>query len=528
MGIKNSILFLMLLIVLPGFADTIDYRVIPMPARIERTEGNPFLLDGSVCVTTNVRTASMKRNAAFVAEYVFQNTGIRLSDKKNSTVSRTIELSIDTTIKNVEGYHIVVSENRVSISGKTASGIFYGIQTLRKSIPVRSVSRLELQAVEIADAPKFAYRGMHLDVARHLFPVDFIKNYIDLLALHNINNFHWHLTDDQGWRIEIKKFPKLTQTGAFRKNTVIGRNTDVYDSIPYGGFYTQKEIKEIVRYAAERYINVIPEIDMPGHMLAALAAYPQLGCTGGPYQVGTRWGVFDDVLCAGNDKTFHFVEKVLSETMRLFPSKYIHIGGDECPKEKWKSCFKCQQRIVNESIVADSAHTVEEKLQSYFINRVEKYLNSKGRQIIGWDEILEGGLAPNATVMSWRGVEGGIAAARQQHNVIMSPNSHLYFNYYQSPQSVQEIYNYNPIPGELNPNEQKYITGVQANLWTEYIKTTKQAEYMTFPRLAALCEVQWNVSDTRNYSDFLLRTKSLKDIYDLYNLNYAAFIFESK
>lgn len=527
MNVKmNFILLLLFVICMVTYAYTIDYKTVPLPLKIVLNEGKPFILDNNVKLFVKTKSIAQKRNAHFLSSYILENTGLKLNITKLENQTKIIVLGTDTTIKNNEGYCILITENKISITGKTEAGVFYGIQTLQKSIDINeNITQLQLPPVVIIDSPRFAYRGMMLDVSRHFFSVNFIKKYIDILALHNINNFHWHLTDDQGWRIEIKKYPMLTKVGSIRSETVVGRNTGVYDSIPYGGYYTQKEIKEIVRYAGERFINVVPEIDMPGHMLAALASYPELGCSGLNYNVATKWGVFDDVLCVGNEKTYRFVENVFREIISLFPSKYIHIGGDECMKVKWEKCPKCQLRIVKEGIKCDSIHTNEAKLQSYFIARVEKFLNRKSRQIIGWDEILEGGLAPNATVMSWRGTEGGITAAKQKHNVIMSPNSHLYFNYYQSPTSVEEVYNYNPLPLELTAVEQKYIIGVQANLWTEYITTEKQAEYMTLPRLAALCEVQWSSPDKKNYVDFLFRIKALKGLYSKYSYNFATFIF---
>ncbi|MFZ4725856.1 MAG: beta-N-acetylhexosaminidase [Paludibacter sp.] len=503
-----------------------NYFTIPLAQKITLSHNKPFELNSEILIIVENKNKKMIKNAQFLSDYLNLATGLKLKITSNQKSKYAIILKKDTSLLNIEAYTISINDSNIMITGKTEIGVFYGIQTLRKSISGNNpTDSIFFPSVEINDSPRFVYRGMLLDVSRHFFSVSFIKKYIDILALHNINNFHLHLTDDQGWRIEIKKYPMLTKVGSIRSETVIGRNTGVYDSIPYGGYYTQKEIKEIVRYAAERYINVVPEIDMPGHMLAALASYPELGCSGLQYNVATKWGVFDDVLCVGNEKTYRFVENVLSEVISLFPSKYIHIGGDECMKVKWEKCPKCQLRIVKEGFKSDSIHRAETKLQSYFIARMEKFLNRKGRQIIGWDEILEGGLTPNATVMSWRGTEGGVLAAKQKHNVIMSPNSHLYFNYYQSPTSVEEIYNYNPIPLELAADEQKYIIGVQANLWTEYITTEQQAEYMTLPRLAALCEVQWTAPEKKNYADFLLRIKALKNIYSMYSYNYATFIF---
>ena len=404
-------------------------------------------------------------------------------------------------------------------------------QTLRKSIPVAQGVDIALPAVEINDYPRFSYRGAHLDVSRHFFPVDSVKRFIDMLALHNMNRFHWHLTEDQGWRIEIKKYPKLTEIGAWRDRTVIGRNTEEYDNTRYGGFYTQEQAKEIVKYAGERYITVIPEVDLPGHMLAALAAYPEMGCTGGPYEVCPRWGVFEDVLCIGNEKSMQFLEDVMAEIIDIFPSKYIHIGGDEAPRTRWEKCPKCQARIRTEKLKADKNHTAEDRLQSYCMTRIEKLLNSKGRQIIGWDEILEGDVAPNATVMSWRGSAGGIKAAQLGHDVIMTPNDYCYFDYYQSEDTrhepfaiggfvpLEKVYSLNPT-ASLTEEQAKHILGTQANLWTEYIPTSEQVEYMVLPRMAALAEVQWTQLEKKDYTNFTTRLAGLIGLYRRDGLNY--------
>jgi hexosaminidase len=363
-------------------------------------------------------------------------------------------------------------------------------------------------------------------VGRHFFPVDFIKKYIDYIALHKMNYFHWHLTEDQGWRIEIKKYPRLTEVGAYRDGTIIGHFPGKgNDSIRYGGFYTQEEIKEVVAYAAKRYITVIPEIEMPGHSSAALTSYPYLGCTGGPYKVQQTWGVFEDVYCAGNDSVFTFLQDVIDEVITLFPSKYIHIGGDESPKTRWKSCPKCQKRIKDNNLKD------EHELQSYFVQRMEKYINSKGRTIIGWDEILEGGLAPNAMVMSWRGEKGGIEAARQNHNVIMTPSSHVYLDHSQTKKEdsvtiggflpIQKVYSYEPVPKELTGEQAKHVFGAQANVWTEYMGSTQKVEYMLFPRLSALSEVLWSPAAQREWPDFEKRLPQQLKRYDLWKTNYS-------
>ena len=514
-----------------------NYQIIPMPLDIQLAEQGMFILTEGTPVIYPEGNAKMQNNANFLAEYVKEKTGITLAPTAG-TDGKGIILKVEENKEKPEGYSLKVSADNVIICGGSEAGVFYGIQTLRKSLPVAQGGKVALPAVEINDAPRFNYRGGMLDVARHYFTLDSLKRYIDLLAMHNINRFHWHLSEDQGWRIEIKSRPLLTEKGSMRKQTVIGRNSGKYDGKPYGGFYTQEEAREIVAYAADRYITVIPEIDMPGHMMGALHAYPELGCTGGPYDVWCQWGVSEEVLCAGNDATLKFIEDVLGEIVQIFPSEYIHVGGDECPKTRWKSCPKCQARIKALGIKGDEKHTAEEYLQSFVINHAEKFLNSKGRQMIGWDETLEGGLAPNATVMSWRGEGGGIEAARQKHNVIMTPNTYLYFDYYQTKDTENEplaiggylpldrVYSYEPVPKVLNPEEQKYIVGVQANLWTEYISTFSQAEYMLLPRLAALSEIQWSSADKKNYECFLSRLPRMVQLYDVKQYNYATHAFD--
>ncbi|MBR5842136.1 MAG: family 20 glycosylhydrolase [Bacteroidaceae bacterium] len=512
-----------------------NYQIIPMPLDIQLAEQGKFVLTEGTSVIYPENNEKMQNNANFLAEYVKEKTGITLAPTTEAK-RKGIILKVEENQEKPEGYTLKVTTDNVTICGGSEAGVFYGIQTLRKSLPVVQGEKVALPAVEINDEPRFDYRGGMLDVARHYIELDSVKRFIDMLAMHNINRFHWHLSEDQGWRIEIKCRPLLTEKGSMRKETIIGK-TDKYDGKPHGGFFTQEEAKEIVAYAADRYITVIPEIDMPGHMLSALHAYPELGCTGGPYDVWCHWGVSKDVLCAGNDATLKFIEDVLGEIVEIFPSEYIHIGGDECPKTRWESCPKCQARIKALGIKGDEKHTAEEYLQSFIINYAEKFLNSKGRQIIGWDEILEGGLAPNATVMSWRGEKGGIEAAHQKHKVIMTPHTYLYFDYYQSydrksePLAIggklplERVYSYNPLPKELSAEEQKYIIGVQANLWTEYISTFKYAEYMLLPRLAALSEIQWSSADKRNYECFLSRLPRLVELYDLKQYNYATHAF---
>jgi len=414
-----------------------------------------------------------------------------------------------------EGYELEATPEAITIRASKAAGLFYGVQTLRQLLPPDIESAQPVQgvawvvpAVNIHDKPRFGWRGMHLDVGRHFFPVEFIKRYIDLLALHKMNVFHWHLTEDQGWRIEISKYPGLTEIGSRREATPIPANQRKLDGKPYSGFYTQEQIKEVVDYAASRFVTVVPEIEMPGHAVAALTAYPELGCTGGPYTVRTQWGIAKDVFCAGNENVYAFLEDVLGEVLALFPSKVIHIGGDECPKDRWKKCRKCQATIQSQGLKD------EHELQSYFIKRMERFLNAQGRQLIGWDEILEGGLAPNAMVMSWRGSEGGIQAALAGHDVVMSPNTHCYFDYYQSTDQeneppaiggfipLEKVYAFDPVPKNLSPEQAAHIIGVQGNIWTEFIPTAQQVEYMAYPRGSALAEVMWSDPGSRDFGEF--------------------------
>ncbi|MET3876572.1 family 20 glycosylhydrolase [Chitinophaga sp. OAE865] len=505
-----------------------NVSIIPMPASISET-ADSFLLDKQTVIVAG--NESDKKTAALFNAWLKELTGYELEVKAQGD-KNAILLQTGNDSTNAEGYTLTASHNNIIIKGNSGAGTFYGVQTLIQLLPVEKAHAMFVPGVSITDAPRFAYRGLHLDVGRHFFSVDFIKKYIDLMAMHKLNTFHWHLTEDQGWRIEIKKYPRLQEVASKRKETMAGRYADnKYDGKPYGGFYTQEQVKEVVQYAADHFITVIPEIEMPGHSLAALAAYPNLGCTGGPYEVGTRWGVYDDVYCAGNDSVYLFLQDVLDEVMALFPGRYIHIGGDESPKVRWEKCPKCQARMKQEGLKDEHA------LQSYFIQRMEKYLNSKGRQIIGWDEILEGGLAPNATVMSWRGIEGGIAAARQKHDVIMTPGEFCYFDHYQSrgPNEplaiggflpVSKVYSYEPVPSELNSDEAKYIKGAQANVWTEYINNTNYLEYMVYPRAAALSEVLWSPKDKRNYDNFTERLKVHLKRLDLKKVNYAKHVFE--
>ena len=518
---------------------TSNYGIILKPLDVNCKGDASFLLKDGVAVIYPENNQKMQDNAEFLVDYVEKQTGVKLTSHAGMPVDGAICLTLDLSDDNAEAYKLIVNDKRVCISGASEAGVFYGIQTLRKSLPVAQDINVNLSAVEIYDKPRFAYRGAMLDVARHFYTVDEVKTFIDMLALHNINRFHWHLTDDQGWRIEIKKYPKLMSVASERKETVVGRwYSGIYDGKPYGGYYTQDELRDVIDYAAKRHITIIPEVDLPGHMQAALTAYPELGCTGGPYEVRTIWGVSQDVLCVGNDFTLQFVKDVLSEVADIFPSEYIHIGGDECPKVRWEKCPKCQERIKSLGLKSDAKHTKEQRLQSYMIQEAAKYLKEKGKRIIGWTEILEGGLVPDATLMSWIGESGGIEAAHQHHDVIMTPNTYLYFDYYQSKKvedeplaiggylPIEKTYNYEPMPKELTKEEQQYIKGVQANLWTEYIPVFSQVQYMVLPRLGAAAEVQWTDPSKKDYKDFLRRVPHLVAVYDCYGWNCATHVYD--
>ena len=438
-------------------------------------------------------------------------------------------------------YRIQIDVTGIEISAVSAEGIFHGIQSLLQVVHERLNEENESDGVllpylDVYDFPNFQWRGMHLDVCRHFFTTEEVKRYIDYLELYKMNTFHWHLTEDQGWRIEIKKYPHLTEIGAWRAGTMVGPHSNhEFDTIRYGGYYTQEQIKEVVAYAAKRHITVVPEIEMPGHALAALAAYPNLSCTGDSFEVGQQWGVYEDVYCAGNDQVFEFLEDVLEEVVALFPGDFVHIGGDECPKTRWESCAKCQQRMVDEGLKD------EHELQSYFIQRMERYLNGKGKKIIGWDEILEGGLAPNAAVMSWRGEAGGIAAAGAEHEVVMSPGSPCYFDHYQHAEKENEplaigglntleaVYNYHPVPSELTEEKHRFILGAQANVWTEYMLSFAHVEYMALPRMAALAEVLWTNPKQKDYTNFVKRLETQVHLLDYWNTNYCThFLHETR
>ncbi|MHC2992390.1 hypothetical protein OB13_12620 [Pontibacter sp. HJ8] len=514
-----------------------NISIIPQPVFMKAQQGTFTLGEKTVLV---VRDKNDRKAADFLNDYLQQYYGLKLDVRKRASRNYIRLSTRQAKVENQGAYTLLVNNDGVSIEGDGHPGTFYGMQSLIQLLPVpqdtaqRSGSSLQVPFVSIQDAPRFAYRGMHLDVGRHFFPVAFIKKYIDYIALHKMNYFHWHLTEDQGWRLEIKKYPKLTEVGAYRNGTIIGRYPGTgNDNTRYGGYYTQEEAKEIVRYAADRHITVIPEIEMPGHSSAALTAYPELGCPGtGPYQVEQTWGIFDDIYCAGKDSTFTFLQNVLDEVMEIFPSNYIHVGGDESPKANWRNCQLCQKRIRDEGLKD------EHELQSYFIQRMEKYINSKGRTIIGWDEILEGGLAPNAIVMSWRGEEGGIDAASQGHQVIMTPGPYVYLDHSQSLNedsvtiggynSLEKVYGYEPIPKELTAEQAQYVLGAQANVWTEYIRYPAKVEYHIFPRMSALSEVLWSPKDARDWSSFENRLLTQFRRYDLWGARYSKAFYDIK
>ncbi|HVZ56124.1 MAG TPA: beta-N-acetylhexosaminidase [Chitinophagaceae bacterium] len=551
---KMPATILALAVAAQGFS---QISIIPQPVEIRQpkiaahftiTPATQLVLEGS----------GLDNSVNFFNDYLQECYHFRLKTTRAARGKNVIVLNYERLDKPVAGaYRMTVNGQGIQIAGDNETGVFYGIQTLIQLLPVPGADpnpdprKLAIPYVSILDYPRFAYRGLHLDVGRHFMPVSFVKKYIDYIALHKMNYFQWHLTEDQGWRIEIKKYPRLTSVGAWRNGTIIGHFPGTgNDNTRDGGFYTQDEIRDVVRYAAERYITIIPEIEMPGHGSAAIAAYPYLSCfpeeptiryfpkkctwsgdsTG--KQVQQTWGVFSDVFCAGKETTFQFMQDVMDEVMALFPSKYIHIGGDECPKSNWKRCPLCQQRI-RENGLKD-----EHELQRYFIQRMEKYLNSKGRSIIGWDEILEGGLAPNATVMSWRGEKGGIEAARQHHHVIMTPTTYVYFDYAQTKNEdsvviggylpLDKVYNYEPLPAELSAEETGYIMGAQANVWTEYMKYPSKVEYMIFPRLSALSEVLWTPRERKDWNDFQRRMPVQFKRYELWKASYSKALLDPR
>lgn len=542
-------LFIALVIVgtLSANAQRAEYDVIPLPKEVKVDSANVFVLKNGMGVSFDASNEEVYRNVLFFRQWIEETTGITLKlvpgDKK-AAVRMSLdypkakgEVESDLTEQQKEAYMIKVDKKGIAIIARQPIGLFRAAQTLRKSLPVvKNADKVELPYAEIFDEPRFEYRGVLLDCGRHYFTVEFIKKFLDVMALHGSNQFHWHLTEDQGWRFEVKAYPSLAQKGSVRAETVIGPgNSGIYNGTPYGGYYTQEECREVVRYAAERYINVVPEIDLPGHMQSALHVFPHLGCTGGPYPVRTYWGVSREVLCGGNPETLTFLKTVLGELCDVFPSKYIHIGGDECPKHRWQKCPTCQAKIKELGLKNDGKHTPENQLQSYINREVESFMKERGRAIIGWDEILEGGLSGESIIMSWRGTKGGIAAARQGHRVIMSPNV---FSYIDHPQlkdlgkqprttdsyivSASKVYSFEPlIPDSLTKEQQRLILGPQVNLWTEHVAYPQHAFYQLLPRLGASSEVQWCNPDQKNFDYFKKRLPRLKKLYDLLGVNYC-------
>ncbi|MBO4891515.1 MAG: beta-N-acetylhexosaminidase [Prevotella sp.] len=554
----------MLIAVVSSDAQSVQYDIVPLPQSIELQKGEPFTLWNDLVEI--VAPEELKAEAGFLQAYLKDITGGTLPLAQKRQKGKTyIELSISPKVTAHEGYVLTINKKGITIAGGSAAGVFYGIQTLRKaiantkqSLKITTVSASNetppfsalLSPVVITDAPRFSWRGMHLDCSRHFFPVAFVKKFIDLMAMHNMNVFHWHLTDDQGWRIEIKKWPRLTTVGSQRSGTIIGTNSDIDDGIPYGGFYSQVELREIVAYAAARHITIVPEIDMPGHMLAALAAYPELGCTGGPYQVGHYWGVYKDVLCVGNPRVYEFVQDVLTEVMDIFPSEVIHIGGDESPSEKWQHCEKCGKFQVDEALKGrigapqDEVRVMPEIpvgvfYQAPFTKRVFDFLTSKGRRALGWDEILDG--APqDAMIMSWRGSAPGAKAAESGHDVVMAPTTHCYFDYQQVEDTefepsrcggfipIERVYALDPAPDSLSVEARKHILGTQANLWTEYMTNEQMVEYQALPRMSALAEVQWTQPGRKNYQAFLQRLTRFTSLFEQYHYTYAKHLWPDR
>ena len=548
---KKLSFFLFIALVIAGTlsanAQRAEYDVIPLPKEVKVDSANVFVLKNGMGVSFDASNEEVYRNVLFFRQWIEETTGITLKlapgDKK-AAVRMSLdypkakgEVESDLTEQQKEAYMIKVDKKGIAIIARQPIGLFRAAQTLRKSLPVvKNADEVELPYAEIFDEPRFEYRGVLLDCGRHYFTVEFIKKFLDVMALHGSNQFHWHLTEDQGWRFEVKAYPSLAQKGSVRAETVIGPgNSGIYNGTPYGGYYTQEECREVVRYAAERYINVVPEIDLPGHMQSALHVFPHLGCTGGPYPVRTYWGVSREVLCGGNPETLTFLKTVLGELCDVFPSKYMHIGGDECPKHRWQKCPTCQAKIKELGLKNDGKHTPENQLQSYINREVESFMKERGRAIIGWDEILEGGLSGESIIMSWRGTKGGIAAARQGHRVIMSPNV---FSYIDHPQlkdlgkqprttdsyivSASKVYSFEPlIPDSLTKEQQRLILGPQVNLWTEHVAYPQHAFYQLLPRLGASSEVQWCNPDQKNFDYFKKRLPRLKKLYDLLGVNYC-------
>lgn len=519
-----------------------DYNVIPQVQNLSVKDGDVYVFDSSRKLVYDNQDS--RRSLELFAQDLEELVGIRPSVAAGTSedAKGNVYFTLGLRDGRKEAYNINVSSDGILVRAVAPEGIYRATRTLLKSVGTEKTSSVEFPSAEVSDWPRFGYRGLMLDVSRHFSDVEMVKRTIDMLALHQLNIFHWHLTDDQGWRIEIKSHPELTEVGAWRDDTVVGRylgGTDYpTDGKRHGGFYTQEQIREIVAYAKERYIEIIPEIDLPGHTSAVLAAYPQLGCEDKEYKVANRWGVIRDVLCAGNPASLDLFKDIMDEVCELFPGKYIHLGGDECVKERWKACPKCQRKIRELGLKDGSRYSKEDYLQSWFMGEVASFVQSKGKRVIGWDEILEGVPMDDSVIMSWRGTEGGITAARMGHDVVMTPTSDMYFDQSQTLASqleeipvggfinVMKVYSYEPLPASLTPEQQKHILGCQANVWCEYMPEERIRQYQMLPRLAALSEVQWTMPERKNYKDFLKRLPKMLSIYDHYGYNYAKHIFD--
>ena len=519
-----------------------DYNVIPQVQNLSVKDGDVYVFDSSRKLVYDNQDS--RRSLELFAQDLEELVGIRPSVAAGTSedAKGNVYFTLGLQDGRKEAYSINVSSDGILVQAVAPVGIYRATRTLLKSVGAEKTSSVEFPSAEMSDWPRFGYRGLMLDVSRHFSDVEMVKRAIDMLALHQLNIFHWHLTDDQGWRIEIKSHPELTEVGAWRDDTVVGRylgGTDYpTDGKRHGGFYTQEQIREIVAYAKERYIEIIPEIDLPGHTSAVLAAYPQLGCEDKEYKVANRWGVIRDVLCAGNPASLDLFKDIMDEVCKLFPGKYIHLGGDECVKERWKTCPKCQKKIKELGLKDGSRYSKEDYLQSWFMGEVASFVQSKGKRVIGWDEILEGVPMDDSVIMSWRGTEGGITAAKMGHDVVMTPTSDMYFDQSQTLASqleeipvggfinVMKVYSYEPLPASLTPEQQKHILGCQANVWCEYMPEERIRQYQILPRLAALSEVQWTMPERKNYKDFLKRLPKMLSIYDHYGYNYAKHIFD--
>ena len=507
--------------------DTGSWQVIPQPREVmERIDAAPFVLKASTVIAYPPENSGMERTAHFLAGYIREATGLQLATTTDAPDDNCISLELSSSVSHPEGYELDATHKRIVLKGSTEAGVFYGVQTICKALPVsQGADRVALPAVTMADSPRFGYRAFLVDVSRHFFSVSYLKEIIDMLALHNINVFHWHLTDDQGWRIEIKKYPRLTEVGACRRGTVVEPGSELCDSVPVRGFYTQDEVREVIRYAADRFITVVPEIDMPGHMMAALAAYPELGCTGGPYEVPVRFGVFEDVLCGGSEEAVQFAKDVLNEVMNLFPSEYVHVGGDECPKVRWEKCPKCQAKIRELGMEDTPEYTKENQLQAYFLGELEDEIKARGRKMLAWDELLDGNPDRSTMITAWTSPEATTRSARLGHQTVVCPITYLYLsnprnNRLKGAESVGRVYNFEPVPAGLSADEQRNVVGVQGCIWTEWTKDSLKMEWQMMPRIAALSELQWAAPSGKDFDRFLERLPRLLRLYTLRGYHY--------